>query len=65
MKHKIIRVDNLMYKGCEPHWGCTNCGYIVPFHCFPKEYLEQQECKKEDVEKWKTNKTWSIKKQLN
>ena len=58
MKHEIIRVDNLMYKGCEPHWGCSKCGYIVPFHCFTKDYLEQQECKETDVEKWKTNKTW-------
>ena len=29
MKHKEIRIDNLMYKGCEPHWKCTLCGDSV------------------------------------
>ena len=41
MKHKAIRVDNLMYKGCEPHWKCTLCGDAVPFHCYTKEELER------------------------
>lgn len=45
MKHKAVRVDNLMYKGCEPHWKCTICGDCVPFHCYTREEFEQQECK--------------------
>lgn len=44
MKHKAIRVDNLMYKGCEPHWQCTYCGKAVPFHCYTKEEFENQCC---------------------
>lgn len=45
MKHQVVRVDNLMYEGCEPHWKCIHCGICIPFHCFNKEQLEQQECK--------------------
>ena len=45
MKHKAVRVDDLMYKGCEPHWKCTICGDCVPFHCYTREEFEQQECK--------------------
>lgn len=48
MKHKAVRVDNLMYKGCEPHWKCTICGTCVPFHCYTREEFEQQECKGND-----------------
>ena len=44
MKHKAIRVDNLMYKGCEPHWKCTLCGDTVPFHCYTKEEFENRCC---------------------
>lgn len=44
MNHKVKRVDNLMYKGCEPHWKCEHCGVCIPFHCFTKEALEQQKC---------------------
>ena len=44
MKHKAIRVDNLMYNGCEPHWKCVKCGKAVPFHCYTKEQFENQEC---------------------
>lgn len=36
-KHTVIRVDNLMYKGCELHWKCTKCGICIPFHCYSKE----------------------------
>lgn len=43
-KHKAIRIDNLMYKGCEPHWKCVNCGEAVPFHCYSKEEFEQRCC---------------------
>lgn len=43
--HKAVRVDNLMYVGCEAHWKCTRCGECVPFHCFTKEAFEQQVCK--------------------
>lgn len=45
MKHKVVRIDNLMYKGCEPHWKCVHCGMCVPFHCYTKEQFENQECK--------------------
>ena len=45
MKHKAIRVDNLMYKNCEPHWKCIICGECVPFHCYTKEQFEQLDCK--------------------
>lgn len=44
IKHKAIRVDNLIYKGCEPHWKCTLCGDAVPFHCYTKEEFENQCC---------------------
>ena len=44
VKHKAIRVDNLMYKGCEPHWKCTICGDVVPFHCYTKEQFENLCC---------------------
>ena len=44
MKHKAIRVDNLMYKGCEPHWQCTLCGNAVPFHCYTKKEFENRCC---------------------
>lgn len=45
LTHKVIRVDNLMYDGCEPHWKCTRCGKCVPFHCYTKEQFESQDCK--------------------
>ena len=45
MKHKVVRIDNLMYNGCEPHWKCTRCGKCVPFHCYTKEQFESQDCK--------------------
>ena len=45
MKHKAIRIDNLMYKGCEAHWRCIHCGMCVPFHCYNKELFEEMECK--------------------
>lgn len=45
MKHKAVRVENLMYKGCEPHWKCVNCGVCAPFHCYSKQEFEEQECK--------------------
>lgn len=49
MKHKVVRIDNLMYRGCEPHWKCIHCGICIPFHCYTKEQLEKQECEpKED-----------------
>lgn len=44
MKHKAVRVDNLMYKGCEPHWECVNCGEVVPFHCYTKAEFESRCC---------------------
>ena len=45
MTHKAVRIDNLMYKGCEPHWKCAVCGECVPFHCWSKAEFEQKECK--------------------
>ena len=43
--HEVIRVDNLMYKGCEPHWKCIHCGVCIPFHCWDKEDIEKRQCK--------------------
>ena len=45
LKHKVVRVDNLMYNGCEPHWKCTRCGKCVPFHCYTKKEFESQDCR--------------------
>ena len=44
MKHKAVRIDDLMYKGCEPHWKCIHCGECVPFHCYKKAEFEELEC---------------------
>ena len=44
MKHKAVRIDNLMYKGCEPHWKCKLCGDVVPFHCYTKAEFESRCC---------------------
>jgi hypothetical protein len=44
MRHKAVRVDNLMYEGCEPHWKCVYCGDYVPFHCYKKEEFEKMCC---------------------
>lgn len=57
MNHKAIRVDNLMYKGCEPHWKCVHCGKCAPFHCWAKEQFEAQECNSQNSEKGENN-TW-------
>jgi len=45
MNHKAIRINNLMYKDCEPHWKCINCGECVPFHCYSKQEFENRDCK--------------------
>lgn len=46
MKHVAVRVDNLMYEGCEPHWGCLICSVCVPFHCYRnKKDFEELECR--------------------
>jgi len=45
MTHKVVRVDNLMYKGCEPHWICINCKNCYPLHSYTKEEIESIECK--------------------
>ena len=50
MKHKVIRVDNLMYVGCEPHWKCVKCDVCIPFHCYKKQQIESQECKGKHTE---------------
>lgn len=44
MRHKAIRVENLMYKGCESHWKCVYCGDAVPIHCYTKEEFEKRCC---------------------
>lgn len=44
MKHIAVKVENLMYKGCEYHWGCVICSTCVPFHCYTKEQFEELEC---------------------
>lgn len=44
MNHKVERVDNLMYKGCESHWHCTKCDNYWPFHCYTNTQLENMEC---------------------
>ena len=49
MKHNVVRIDNLMYNGCEPHWKCTRCGKCVPFHCYTKEQFENQECNSKNM----------------
>lgn len=42
--HEVERFENLMYKGCEPHWHCVYCDEYWPFHCYDKKDLEQMEC---------------------
>lgn len=44
MYHKVERVDDLMYKGCEPHWHCIQCDDYWPFHCFTDKQLEKMTC---------------------
>ena len=43
--HEVVKVKNLMYKGCEDHWGCIHCKECWPFHCWDKEDIEKWECK--------------------
>ena len=40
----VIRVENLLYKGCEPHWKCLRCGESTPFHSCTKEQFADQVC---------------------
>lgn len=42
--HEVERFENLMYKGCEPHWHCIYCDNYWPFHCYRRKDLEQMEC---------------------
>lgn len=42
--HKVERVENLIYEGCEPHWHCIHCDDYWPFHCYGKKDLEQMAC---------------------
>lgn len=41
----VVRVNDLMYKGCEPHWKCVKCGDCAPFHCFSKKEFAELKCK--------------------
>lgn len=43
--HNVEKVSDLMYKGCEHHWHCTQCDDYWPVHCYSKDDLEQMECK--------------------
>lgn len=57
--HEVERFENLMYKGCEPHWHCIHCDNYWPFHCYGKKDLEQMECPSRNdrlVNKSKQNK---------
>ncbi len=45
LTHKAERVNDLMHKGCEPHWRCVQCGECVPFHCYTREQFEERKCK--------------------
>lgn len=42
--HEVERFENLMYKGCEPHWHCIHCDGYWPFHCYGRHDLEQMKC---------------------
>ena len=42
--HEVERFENLMYKGCEPHWHCVYCDNYWPFHCYGRKDLEQMKC---------------------
>lgn len=42
--HEVERFENLMYKGCEPHWHCIHCDGYWPFHCYGRRDLEQMKC---------------------
>lgn len=42
--HEVERFENLMYKGCEPHWHCVHCDNYWPFHCYGRKDLEQMKC---------------------
>ena len=50
MKHKVELVYNLMYKGCEPHWHCTQCDVYIPIHCYSKEEMENMDCERNKME---------------
>lgn len=40
----IVRIDNLMYNGCESHWKCKICGTCVPVRCYNKLQFAMSEC---------------------
>lgn len=44
LNHEVERFENLMYKGCEPHWHCIHCDNYWPFHCYGRRDLEQMKC---------------------
>lgn len=43
--HKVEKVYDLLYPGCEPHYRCVHCGECIPVHCYSKEELEDMFCK--------------------
>lgn len=45
MKHKVVRIKNLMYDGCEDHYGCVVCSLCVPLHCYTEEQFKYMDCK--------------------
>lgn len=63
MKHgieNIVIIKDLMYEGCEIHFGCKRCGEIYPKHCYKLEEMAERDCKPELIEKWshEENRTW-------
>ena len=44
LNHEVERFENLMYKGCEPHWHCIHCDNYWPFHCYGRRDLEKMKC---------------------
>lgn len=60
LKHNVVKVKDLMYKGCEYHWGCKRCGMVAPFHCYKFEQFAEMKCRPEDIKRWrvKENRTW-------
>ena len=48
MKHKAVIVNDLFYKGCEPHWKCERCGRYAPVRFYNQKEFEETGC--DDIE---------------
>ena len=44
MKHKAVIVNDLFYKGCEPHWMCVRCGRYAPVRLYYQKEFEETGC---------------------